>query len=112
MVFIGMSHLKTVESRTSSDVDGNPVDIFVDNGGRQLPALGLLHEMGHAYELLNNRKAQRKRSRSKNEAYDNQEEKYIIERYETPAAKILKESTRNNHGGLPYTTRSSTSREH
>jgi hypothetical protein len=31
--------------------------------------------------------------------YDTKEEKYVIGNFESPAAKILNEGTRNNHSG-------------
>ncbi|MDI6833870.1 MAG: hypothetical protein QMD02_08535 [Bacteroidales bacterium] len=43
--------------------------------------------------------------------YDTDDEKFVIENYETPAAKILKEGTKNNHSGNVIKTKNSTSIE-
>lgn len=69
------------------------------NGGLQTPALGVLHEFGHADGDLN------KKSESTTPdgtPYDNKEEKRVIDNMETPSAKKLGEGTRTDHAGQPY----------
>jgi hypothetical protein len=78
------------------------IPLFKDDGGRQTPALGLFHELGHAYERWNHREEQKRRGKEKDEQYDNDEERFVIEKYETPAAKILRESVRKNHDGAVF----------
>lgn len=40
--------------------------------------------------------------------YDTREERRVILNYEDPAARQLGESTRSNHGGIPYNVASPT----
>jgi hypothetical protein len=103
------SALKTGENILESTISGSTVVLFREDGGTQSPALGLFHELGHNYENWNNRREQRRRARKSHESYHDLEEKYVIEKYENPAAKILEESTRGNHNGKPYESTGPTS---
>ena len=77
--------------------------------GYQTPALGLLHELGHAHL----------QSRTPIKAlvlgmiawpqYSDLNERYVIRRFETPAADELGETgTRTGHNGTPYLTQGPT----
>ncbi|MBO0910143.1 MAG: RHS repeat-associated core domain-containing protein, partial [Acidobacteria bacterium] len=68
-------------------------------GGHQTPALGLGHEMAHA---TGNRHDTAVLSNTFDAQYDTKEERRVILNYENPAARELGESTRSNHGGVPY----------
>ena len=68
-------------------------------GGHQTPALGLGHEMAHA---TGNRHDNAVLSGTPDARYDTKEERRVILNYENPAARELGESTRSNHGGVPY----------
>jgi RHS repeat-associated protein len=68
-------------------------------GGHQTPALGLGHEMAHA---TGNRHDTAVLSNTPDARYDTKEERRVILNYENPAARELGESTRSNHGGVPY----------
>ena len=78
------------------------------DGGKQSPALGLLHELGHAQGDLTSPDTQRVRAKVSHSKFGNLEEKRVIEDIENPAAKKLGEGTRSDHGGTPYTTVSPT----
>ena len=69
--------------------------------GKQVPALGILPELAHLYNQAfdPNHSA---RTASPDPRYTNKEEKYVIDKIETPAAVKLGQGTRNNHGGTPY----------
>jgi len=72
------------------------------SGGKQSPALGLLHEEDHAYENVT---APRKQARLQEEhlaRYDNAEERRVIRGVETRAARVLGEGVRHDHRGTPY----------
>ena len=68
-------------------------------GGHQTPALGLGHEEAHA---TGNRHDNAVLSGTPDARYDTKEERRVILNYENPAARELGESTRSNHGGVPY----------
>lgn len=86
-------------------------------GNFQSAAVGLFHEMGHAWRNLFMRKEQRKDSDvdpygldpsfpGYDSQYDSKEEKFVEENFETPAVIILQqkgynESIRDNHLGSP-----------
>jgi RHS repeat-associated protein len=81
-------------------------------GGKQSPALGLLHELGHTY--LDFYESFFKNIISffaKDDKYDLKEEKFVIENIETPAAKALNEGIRLNHKGDMLETLHSTTTE-
>jgi RHS repeat-associated protein len=70
----------------------------VGEGRIQSPALGLLHEASHALQHLTNEAQFNSDSKPKSDArYDTKEERRVIERVETPAARKLGEPTRTNH---------------
>lgn len=87
------------------DENGTPT------GEKQTPALGLYHELGHGHVDINMSKDEKKGFYILDNNYHTKAEKYVIENLETPAAKILNEGTRNNHFGIPYKTKNSTSIE-
>ncbi len=70
-------------------------------GQIQTPALGVLHEAGHAEEHLTNPTQVRKDINTPDAQYGDAVEKKVIQNKETPAANKLNEPTRNSHGGTP-----------
>lgn len=68
-------------------------------GGHQTPALGLGHEMAHA---TGNRHMVERLAGIPDRQYGTEEERRVILNYEDPAARVLGESLRYNHGGTPY----------
>jgi len=66
----------------------------VGDGMVQTPALGLLHEAGHALHDLEDHKQFLLNIRTPDTAFDNKEERNVIENIENPAARTLKEPTR------------------
>ena len=87
------------------DDDGTPT------GDMQSPALGLLHELGHAFIDLYKSMIEKINLKRFDLQYDNKEERWVIENIETPAANILGEGTRSNHCGNPFKAKNSTSVE-
>jgi hypothetical protein len=72
----------------------------IEDGKTQSPALGFLHEAIHALQKLENPKQfETDIKTNTNDAYDTAEEKRVIDKYETPAAKRMKEPIRTNHRG-------------
>jgi len=108
---------KLGESRSSLDNYGfitfNPLEGLVTKNGKQNPSIGLLHELGHAWGALFDKANQKTRQRTPDyEGYDNAEEKFVITKIENPAAKKMKQGTRDGHGldaGAPYLTTGPTS---
>jgi RHS repeat-associated protein len=92
IVFNPFSALETVDNK------GNPT------GELQTPALGLLHEGGHAKNDIDGTTDLTPRF----DGYTNNEEYNVIQYVENPAAIILSEPTRSNHGGIPFRTTCST----
>lgn len=78
-------------------------------GGNQSPALGLLHELGHAYGYFFEKEKYNKRVATSDEDYDNKEEKFVIEMIEAPSAEILGEAIRTNHDGTDFVAEGPTS---
>lgn len=79
------------------------------NGGRQTPALGLLHEEDHAYEHEMNPARQSRLLDTFDARYDDREERRVITRVEAHAARILHEGARADHAGVAYVVSSPTS---
>ncbi len=71
---------------------------------RQSGALGLFHELGHFFRDVFKHDDYVNSRRISDDNYTNLEEQRVIEDYETPAAKILGEGTRNNHDGKTLNT--------
>jgi RHS repeat-associated protein len=71
-------------------------------GGRQNPALGLGHELGHAHGPWERYRL--------DPQYDDNEERRVIVHVERPLAVFLKEDARYDHGGTPYWAPTPTSR--
>jgi RHS repeat-associated protein len=65
----------------------------------QSAALGLLHELGHAYDYENGNLETYIRSKKGDEKYDDKEEEFNILNNEVPAALELGEPWRDNHQG-------------
>jgi hypothetical protein len=66
----------------------------------QSPALGFLHEVGHALQkLVDPEQFKVDTSTKTNDAYDYVEEKRVIDRIETPAARRMGEPVRTDHKG-------------
>ncbi len=72
--------------------------LFGETGSRS-PAEGLLHELGHAQNFLNDPKEHRKLSKQSLSGYNNAEEFRVIQSVENPAALKLGGIKRNHHGG-------------
>jgi len=72
-------------------------------GQVQTPALGVLHEMGHAENDLEDSEQNNKDHLTppSEPNYQNKAEEDVIKNVETPAAKKLHEPTRDNHFGTP-----------
>ena len=77
-------------------------------GKVQTPALGVLHELGHAEDHLNNATQEQKDFDTKVSGYGNVAEKKVIQNYETSAAQKLGEPTRQGHNGTPVRVKCST----
>jgi RHS repeat-associated protein len=72
----------------------------IEEGKTQSPALGFLHEVMHALQKLENpEQFETDIGANTNDDYDTVEEKRVIEKYETPAAKRMEEPIRTNHRG-------------
>ena len=71
------------------------------------PFLCLLHEFGHAYNAATDFKSFQERKEVENNQYDNEEEQYVIEMYEHPAAArsgmLQRTSHSRNYLGLSRT---------
>ena len=81
------------------------------DGGKQSPALGLLHELGNSYGYLLDPDCYNERANTDDDVFDNKEEKWVIENIEYPAAEKLCESTRTDYDGEAYLTDGPTSTE-
>ncbi|MEZ5044489.1 MAG: SpvB/TcaC N-terminal domain-containing protein [Saprospiraceae bacterium] len=80
-----------------------------EEGGKQSPALGLLHELGHAKGYIDNSRENNRLVDMHDSHYDNLEEKRVIKGIENPAARKLGEATRKGHGGSTFRTTGPTS---
>lgn len=110
-------HKRTVNIVRTRDLDGLAFSpqrhrvyyhprsgLQTDQGGKQSPALGLLHELGHAKGYLDNPRKNDKLHGTHDHHYDNLEEKRVIKNIENPAARKLGEATRRGHGGRGFRT--------
>jgi uncharacterized protein RhaS with RHS repeats len=105
------SEIVTIKEGGNHDFSFNPSNdsvtfdptsgLEVAPGKVQTPALGVLHELGHAEEHLNNATQEQKDFDTKVSGYGNVAEKKVIQNYETPAAQKLGEPTRQGHNGTP-----------
>ena len=75
----------------------------VSPGQVQTPALGLLHEAGHALQHLQNPTQLLQDAATPDAQYHTREERRVIVNIETPAAQKLNEPVRQHHGGNPVT---------
>lgn len=73
--------------------------LLMNPGQVQTPALGLLHEAGHALQDLQNPGQMQIDIATPVPAYHNKEEQRVIDIIETPAANKLGEPARKHHGG-------------
>ena len=74
----------------------------------QSPALGFLHEAGHALQSLEAPVQFNNDRDTYDPKYNTAEERRVIESIETPAAQRMGEPTRHDHGGEPVQVESST----
>jgi RHS repeat-associated protein len=81
------------------------------DGTKQTAALSFLHEAAHALGYLDGTYiyGENFSETDKDFAYTNAEEKRVINKYETPAAKKLNEGSRSDHYGEDYIAESSVS---
>jgi hypothetical protein len=87
-------------SPSSKTITFHPLSgLKVGPGNVQTPALGVLHEAGHALQDLQNPQQLQKDAATSVPAYGNREEQRVIDTIETPAAMKLHEPTRQHHGG-------------
>ncbi len=101
-----------IDQHFKGSIDYNPKSALeTTNGEKQNPALNLLHELGHGYGYIFNKKKFEERKEVKypeygsDADYHNAEEQYVIDSIETPAAVKLGLGIRNNHLGTPYITK-------
>lgn len=80
-------------------------------GRVQTPALGVLHEAGHAEAHLSDPQGELADFETVDDNYRNVSERKVIENVETPAAKTMGEPTRTTHGGTPVHVRCPTCSE-
>lgn len=76
--------------------------MHTSNGGRQTPALALLHELTHALHYMKNPKEFARNSGTKHPGYTDDEEYRTITMFETPVARELGEDIRFDHKGKDY----------
>ena len=74
--------------------------VYPNTGFSQSPALGLYHELVHAFRFLFFRKEVSDDLNTEVPEYDDMEEKKVIDDYETPVARKLGEGIRQNHYGF------------
>ncbi|MCB9321331.1 MAG: hypothetical protein H6570_18780 [Lewinellaceae bacterium] len=105
--------IRIEETRDLAGVEFSPDDLTViwhprsalkvKNGGRQTPALGLAHELGHAEKRIRNaREEDRDFEHKLHNGYHNVAEKKIIRGLEYKIARELNEATRTDHEGSEY----------
>ena len=87
----------------------NPRSALRNEGGDQTPALGLLHELSHAVEFIENEDRYLDNALKKLPGYDDAEERRVIRGVERRAARELGEGTRNNHRGHAFESEGPTS---
>jgi RHS repeat-associated protein len=90
--------------------------LLTDNGNKLSPAIRLLHELAHQEHKLRNPEKFLEDTKPNNSEYQSADEESIIKNEETQAAILCKEIpdnsiSRTDHGGIPFDTTSSTSRE-
>ncbi len=87
----------------------NPRSALRNDGGDQTPALGLLHELAHAVEFIENENRYLDNALKKLSHYDDAEERRVIRGVERQAAIELGEGTRRDHRGQPFESEGPTS---
>jgi len=111
---------KKVNSALKDDIDFNP-SLGLMNGSSKLPpAILLLHELGHVWGFNFDFKRFKQRQKATlpaplepretirsnwdGEGYDNEDERFVIDRIETPAAIKMGFIPRKDHDGEKYPT--------
>ncbi len=106
-LLVGYERFSFVES--DSEQTGHQEILTPSKGKVQTPALGVLHEIGHAlHHQANPKQFISDATTPAAGGYHNLEEKKTIDNIETPAAKKLGEPTRAHHGGIPVTVKCET----
>lgn len=70
----------------------------------QAPAIGLYHELAHAYNEMTEKVKYWIRRFTKDENYSTKEERYVITNFENPMSILLGNPIRTNHFGGPVET--------
>lgn len=116
-------HFELVVNRSATDkavlTEAHRIVVFWDpriamrtsTGGRQSPAIGLLHELVHAVHAHEDADAMVGFARSSDNAYTNREEARTILYGETAVANDLGEDTRRDHEGRDFLVTSPISRK-
>ena len=89
--------------------------LLTNNGNKLSPAIRLFHELVHQEHKLKNPDKFLKDTEPNNSLYQNKDDESIIKNEETTAAQSCGEIPKNmvsreDHGGIPFNTSSSTSR--
>jgi hypothetical protein len=88
-------------SETNTIIIHTRSGLKIGEGKIQSPALGFLHEVIHALQKLENPDQLKIDSFAlTNDGYHTVEEKRVIDKYETPAAKRMNEPVRTDHKGI------------
>lgn len=95
---------KTIDFDPTSGLEVRPGEI-------QSPALGLLHEAGHAFKQMEDPVGEYLDGERYDEFYDNVAEANVIRTIEMPAAKSMGEPVRLHHSGRPVRVECSTCTE-
>lgn len=103
----------------SLNINWNPFKglLTTDTGNKLFPAILLYHEMAHVKHKLENPQKYNEDIKDDDSVFQSKEEKSTIQNEETNAAIKLgeipsdAETSRTDHGGIPFKTDSSTSRE-
>lgn len=102
-VKIGINMVKHDYNPESKKILYDPYSGFIPKDGRnkvQIPALGLWHELGHAYrQIIEGIDVRALSEQLTGDEYYNKEEKAVIKNFETPVAKRLHEEWRETHWG-------------
>jgi len=96
---------------TPHEIHWDPKSAILNADGSSIsPAIGLLHEQGHAIEYANHPDRYVAQTGTANKRYDNAEEQRNIQGLEKRVATDLGEGLRQDHGGIPYRSLGPTSR--
>jgi hypothetical protein len=103
------NHLLSKDDAASAAITWDPHQALIDTGGRQSPALGLLHELVHAMHQIEDPRALVAARSQKCGNFDTCEERRTILYGENPVAEDLGEALRIDHYGEDREVRRSTS---